>query len=136
MVDSSQSEHSLIELAERVEKAEGPDRRLDAEIAVAIDLQAYEGYGVRDAVRIGGLQCLVEMAECRQNIWSSALPLYTASLDAAMTLKAEGRVILNLAEDGISTAIVDGTQAHGGSPALALTAAALRARAATEKSHV
>jgi hypothetical protein len=130
--------NALLELAERCEQATGPDRELDVRMGEAIDLQAYEGFGIRDTLRLGSIERAVEMAESHQNIWNTALPRYTASLDAAMTLvddegycavkrydKERPRCWAYVGDvDFPSTGIA-------ATPALALCAAALRARAAS-----
>jgi hypothetical protein len=97
----------LLLLAERCEQATKPDREID---------RAIQDWWFP---LIGG--------PSREH---AAYPAYdfTASLDAAMTLAPEGRTIINIAEDGITTAIVCGTQGCAPTPALALCAAALKAR--------
>ena len=68
----------LIALAERVERAEGPDRELDAEIAPLKGLRR------------------VDEGQPLGRVWYDhrghgvPLPAFTASLDAAMTLVPEG----------------------------------------------
>jgi len=116
---------NLLELAERVEKAEGPDEDLDQAIGTLLwqDQTDEEPRNVFD---------------CYQR--------YTASLDAAMTLVPEGAAWT--AQQGMDpdrTAFGAVTlpspapdipppdfQVFAATPALALTAAALRARAAME----
>lgn len=127
----------LTELAKRVEAATGPDRELDAEIAIAIDLKLpHDDYGARDAARRGGAARLAEMGECHQNVWRTYLPRYTASLDSAMTLVPEGyEWAVNWGGNSVANVnrIGDGYPIHCGcaaTPSLALTAAALGARAA------
>lgn len=98
--------NALLELADRVEQATGPDRDLDGEI--------HSGIGKRDQQ------------------WSYA-PSYTASLDAAMTLVPEG-LDVNLwwgIRKGLplATAEIDaGMVGMAATPALALAAACLRTR--------
>jgi hypothetical protein len=97
---------TLLELAERCEKATGPDVDLDLDISEAT----------------GGWKALAT--------WKGVS--YTASLDAAMTLVPDGQNF-NLfwrAEEGAGFAGVDGSSTKAATPALALCAAALRARAA------
>ena len=113
----------IIALAERVERAEGLDRRLDCLIENALGLAKFQrdprvGYGDADYNRV------------------SPKP-YTASLDAAMSLVPEdwhlslsmGRInIVTLTEDSddpVAPARV--FEASASTPALALTSASLRA---------
>lgn len=149
MVDKSQAEHSLIELAERVEKADGPDRGLDALIAIALDPERQvivdhePGRFPRKAI-YGPVTKLVPMAEANGEDAADYInaPRYTASLDAAMTLVPEGHNwAVEHSTDGDGAWCYDKNVNNTGpslaaTPALALTAAALRARAAQEKSHV
>lgn len=124
---------TLLALADRCEKAGEADRLLDAKIAIAIDLQAYEGYGARDAAKHGGAAWLADKGECHQNIWREALPRYTASLDAALTLVPDnhGHVIWSPIGKPPSAAIETplgwSDYSKAATPALALCAAALRA---------
>lgn len=116
---------TLLALAERCEQAAGPDRELDAEIAVALfggeiiwktanwTMDSYPARRVQNSDYIGGYQ-------------NAAIPVYTESLDAAVTLVPEGcgwMVMGNASKVGV-------WPSHGATPALALCAAALRARAA------
>jgi hypothetical protein len=76
---------TLLALAERCEQAAGPDRELDAEIAVALfggeiiwktanwTMDFYPARRVQNSDYIGGYQ-------------NAAIPVYTESLDAAVTL--------------------------------------------------
>ena len=98
-----------IELAERVEALDGPCRAVDLLI-------------MRYAMNIGGPP--------------ETAAHYTASLDAAMTLwdRAE-RLIINIAEDGITTVILGGSGNTAFAPPCAVTAACLRARAGMENNH-
>lgn len=104
----------LLKLAERCEAATGPDRELDAEIG-AIHAAEFLGFAVG---RQPGCQA------------------YTASIDAAMTLVGDdsgmsfAKSVNN--SGGWSVALYDeNVMARGATRALALCAAALRARAAT-----
>jgi len=122
----------LLELAERCEQATRPDARIDDDIARLL--------GDEDFARG----------------WPSAA--YTASLDAAMTLVPEGWRVGQLEEnwrsgrwhchvtqrpsakliaafDAGKTIGCESEEAEAATPALALTAAALRARAATARSE-
>ncbi len=143
---------NLLELAARVEALTGPCRETDAEIALAV------GYAKRGAwFRAPDADPDIDVLGCGS--WADA-PAFTASLDAAMTLVPEGWWVAGInfnpidfrserdsewhAEIAgpITWAVIEhGTpeepvyDCHGGNastPALALTAAALRARAAME----
>ena len=115
----------LVELANRVEQASGPDRELDA--AVWLHLPEQEGH----AWKHGG----DKFAHARQIAGVAFVPRYTASLDAAMTLVPKGL----WAEGSLSSP--GQLEVHGpctydplgkgwaATPALALCAAALKARA-------
>jgi hypothetical protein len=127
---------SLKQLAERVEAATGPDRELDEAICAAL----YPTYELPYAAR------------CAPTHIQSIVPRYSASLDAAMTLVPEGwcKTVADwwcgddkppfFADCGDLDALkadVDGIifQAWAATPALALTAAALRARASIQDNH-
>lgn len=81
-----------------------PDNRtVDVCIAEAIDLIAYDDFGIRESLRLSGLEKVVEMADSHQNIWSSVLPRYTSSYDAILTLlhhDAEVRIEHGTYRDG------------------------------------
>jgi hypothetical protein len=106
---------SLSDLAERCEKATGPDYRLDNEIAAAVGRSPPHG----------SIETYIEGQHGR---W------FTASLDAAMTLVPEGfDWIIGHTNSGLTIhAEVGGRggeyQRFAATPALALCAAALRAR--------
>lgn len=131
---------TLDKLIEALEKATGPSRELDAEIAAAVDFRADDGHlSARATVTKFGAAYLAERSQSHQNIWSHVLPRYTASLDAAITLVPDG--YLWMLHHGIqSTAIVwslesdydEGhprpTGQHEDSPAIALTLACMKAR--------
>jgi hypothetical protein len=105
------SRDEMLALAERCEKAAGPDRELDEAIVAAVDA------GVMDVPRALGL---VE-----------GPPRFTASLDAAMTLVPEGAKVTmqNFGGPGPMVLVEPNERfAAGTTPALALCAAALRAR--------
>ena len=125
----------LLELAERCEQATGADRRLDAEIDIAVrgfPEQAYEqtnGLRGKGSPELNRIDWFIKWGADR----------YTASLDAAMTLVPEGYVfgLGNFDPDGgtaKAAAIVGATPdedrnpTFAATPALALCAAALRAR--------
>jgi hypothetical protein len=146
--DNSMTEN-LNALADRVEAASGPDRELDALIAIQVAWR-WEGWAegdiaVEESARKFGVEYVVDrVANSHKSIWK-LLPRYTASLDAAMTLVpegwdwalytgADGRCEAGCAPadtdpEGCRTA--DSDQSLAATPALALTAAALRARAVT-----
>lgn len=104
----------MTDLATRIEQTTGPDRELDAEIAVAAKQVPYDFE--RSAHGPASWRNKYD------NRWWDA-PEYTTSIDAALTLAEGCRVILNIAEDNITTAIVSGTQGIGDTPALAICAA-------------
>lgn len=97
-------------LVERIERLEGPDREVDREIALAVNV-GERGYMLRP---------------------------FTASLDSAMTLRPKGEPIAFMSVKDVYHAGIgdkDGDAewyAVAATPALALCAAALRARAAME----
>ena len=116
----------LLALAERCEKVEGPDHGLDTDISV----------------------CLAgdpDKHDWRNHTWLA----YSASLDAAMTLIPEGWRLANFGEtviegnDPWNARVLEkrfdgrGGRAEGdaATPALALCAASLRARAALQENH-
>jgi hypothetical protein len=112
---------TLIELAGRCEKATGPDREIDADIADPLPVCA--NLNPRDT---------------RGHVLEH-VPAYTASLDAAMTLVPEGWHSSIFTTEGAtlrgSAAVRDrdggpSFTSSAGTAALALCAAALRARAA------
>jgi len=120
----------LEELALRCVEASGPDRKLDALIASVTGWQDVrgEGYGVWRGIR--------PTRSRRETVLR-----FTASLDAAMTLVPEGwRFVID--NDGCHCRMTrrsrQGSDIYGfaGSMALALCAAALRARAQLEATHV
>lgn len=114
----------LLELADAVERASGPDQRLDCLIENAAGLAKFErdprvGFGDADYNRV------------------SPKP-FTASLDAAMTLVEGHAVLITLSEikgDGMPHCVLGNTgtselfEAVADTMPLALTAAALRALA-------
>ena len=112
---------NLIELAERCEQATGPDRELDAAIQRALGDGSGEHW----------------FTDCFGNHVTDAIaPQVTASLDAAMTLAGDWGFDVRRAVGGVGIVEVypEGfcQPSHRGraqSPALALCAAALRARA-------
>lgn len=128
---TTQDVSGLLELASRCEVATGPDRELDAAIATGAGWQdvGRAGYGAWRGVR--------PATGKREHVMR-----FTASLDAAMTLVPEGwfvRItsagacdIANsawLEEEGEQQALYT----DAATPALALCAASLRARASTDQ---
>lgn len=120
---------ALLQLAGRCEAATGPDREMDADIVQALGLAPHWVCG-----RIGFGQ--FQAPDPRDQSWSS--PAFTASLDAAMTLVPEGWWIATLAQNrhGERTTVtlyndeIEYADCRSApTPALALCAAALRARA-------
>lgn len=124
------------ELAARIERAEGPDRALDAEIAVAVGWRVlYDKSDPNDAEPY--YQPVPEMS------WR-AVPHCTASIDAAMQLVPNG---WKLRQMHFNAPCADDRKWHlnlrggkegedrfvgrGSTPALALCAAAIRARSAS-----
>jgi hypothetical protein len=123
---------TLSDLISRVEKLTGPDREVDAAIWEATE--ANQDY---KSIHHYGGDLVIRYYPGPPEPTYHRLPRFTASLDAAMTLVPEGRgwVLKSVArtcEARISGE--DGTPrfigASAATPALALAAAALRARAA------
>lgn len=123
---------TLLALATRCEQAPGPDRELDLAICRLAMSSEPLGHaaGISDDVwRGSGLDSLT----------AAIIPHYTASLDAALTLVPVGHALsLHVDADGTVHAGVmpddgdgcDDARRCGATPALSLTVAALRARAA------
>ena len=114
------------DLIERLEKATGPDRNLDADIASSVGWSPGPGYTRKsdDSWRLGNWINSVQWA-----------PLYTASIDAALTLVPEGHdwivADVNGHVGGTPYACVGSTKEHFGETAvLSLCIAALKARSA------
>lgn len=115
------------ELIERLEKATGPDRSIDADIAVAVG-----GFAERCGLPSGGW---VSKGPHHAIVES---PSYTSSIDAALTLVLEGtRVDLHKHRDKALANVrfykTDGSDGHGFSAwavtlPIALCIAALKAR--------
>jgi hypothetical protein len=138
------SNATLLELADRVEKASGPDRELDAKIALALGLpQSFFGEHFGTPYVDGP-----EYHERDKAMWSGvgkswSAPHYTASLDAVRTLGglcvfasdigADGLACVKLVADTSTTPVIEHT---GIAPRLehAWLAAALLARAQQESS--
>ena len=119
----------LLALAERVEGLTGPDRGVDAAIAVAM-------FGGTTAIPLG---CYWTGGEYYHATSAAA---YTASLDAAMSLVPEGWAYATgnghqgawawCQPDDSRTWVAPEDLSKAATPALALTAAALRAIAKIE----
>lgn len=134
----------LRELAERVEALEGPSREVDAEILVAIDWRwpDHEEGDITPKIVSDkrGLEWLTgRMLNSNSSIWRN-LPSPTASLDAAMSLVPEGWAIdlrTFVTAPGAIAMVHPGERptetARAATPALALTAAALRAIASQKE---
>ena len=122
----------MIELIERIEALEGPDREVDRLVGRAAGWRHVPS-GKYDWMKPSGMYCTI------------GLPPFTASLDAAMTLVPEGWSGL-LGFRGTHDYIEERGHAHiqtivgekeayaeASTPALALCAAALRARLQEDK---
>jgi hypothetical protein len=147
------NERAQTELAERCEKAAGPDRELDAQIIEALGYhRTVEGsYYTGPILRYYGKGPIGEVGRLKK----LTIPKFTASLDAAMTLVPEGwragfEENASCDEPGKAYAWVwpfesnydpdwqmgqegqqgnpDAQKGYAATPALALCAAALRAR--------
>lgn len=124
----------MTSLIERIEAAAGPCRELDAEIfraigsplptkfgPMGIDLE-WDAEGINAVMAVGGMQVRFTP------------PAYTSSLDSVMTLVGVGLVgvgafsTLETGSAGCFYAEVGTKNGVGKTPALALCAAALRAR--------
>lgn len=129
--------NDLTELAARLETLTGPSRLVDEEIALADGYRDVHGDGSlwdrgNDGYWTGN--------DDRATADCPALPAYTASLDAAMTLVPEGWVgsmawdaeetIVRLFDDRVNPVRLPTQEAAAATPALALCAAALRSRQA------
>ena len=125
---------TLLALAERCEQAAGPNNGLDAEIALAIGY-THERRGTERACwwRTPAGQQLAYVG------YKNHPPFFTGSLDAAVTLVPEGWIYeLGRGESGTSRSLCRMSDELGiwtgwavaATAALAICAAALRARAA------
>lgn len=125
----------LLELAERCERATGPDREMDAAIATALGF-APAGAELRDGSLSWKKPAQTERGFNYWKWYVHRAATYTASLDAAMTLVPEGHNwAVESDSDGVGAWCYDKNAHNTGpqiaaTPALALTVAALRARAA------
>lgn len=129
----------LLELAERCEKATGPDRELDVAVCAAFGVSdnqpKLEGVLGERHCRPSDDWRRVEFRTVHEgvdHILASREPLpVTASLDAAMTLVGEAWWSVQRAPcaEGYDAEVGNDAIHHGATPALALCAASLRARA-------
>lgn len=117
---------TLLALAERCEQAAGPDRELDARIECAVQGITFRKLLGTSAYRTS-----------RGDIGLMNAKRYTASLDAAVTLVPEGWTWGRFHSGTVECMTLNGPgnsilfeRGEGISTALALCAAALRARAA------
>ncbi len=138
---------SLIELAERVEKATGPDRELD--LAIINGITSKPGWFWHD--KVAGIISRDDYGANALGNPLCSLETFTGSIDAAMTLvPAESLHVADrhwqintlrgttMPEGGFHAAVyVSGAWVHarGATASNALSAAALRARAATPIAH-
>ena len=140
----------LLALAERVEKETGPDRELDADVFMAFGRDQpfrgrFQAWNCPNNHEIEHGMSMDQAIAAGCPTWRAAnlfhTPTYTASLDAAMTLVPEGwsfEVRCSGTGDRGQASAWNPMKAPGheevrvmgcATPALALTAAALRARA-------
>jgi hypothetical protein len=130
----------LLALADRCEAATGPDRLLDANILWAINPAAFDADAGGDGEHLKPSYCYarggwtLNKAD-RFYLASVPVPYLTASIDAAMTLVPEGWT-WTTCSFGYARVWIDRLElnppqhaGHADTPALALCAAALRARA-------
>jgi len=126
---------SLESLAAQVEAADGPSRELDVAIGALFELCAHNSRTFERCQGDSGYTC----DACGADSWgnrnkagqglSDHIPQYTASLDAAMTLVGDHSWRVEDHELAGPCALVYDQEGYAVTPALALTAAALRARA-------
>ena len=138
MTPASEKAAALEALADRVAGAKGPDRELDAAIWLA-SVPGATRNELRYVHKASGKDCVIdETRDASRRL--IIVPAYSASLDAAMTLVPEGWTwFVRCSLDNEAMAGVydpapgfwgDASNALGKTPALALTAAALRSAAA------
>lgn len=138
---SSMTRADLIALAARAEQAQGPDRALDADITLAVNPELGAAPWERITYPSGGASVFADRSD-PDNLNVVSPPRFTASLDAALTLVPEGWTFTVHSGDDRGPPVaycvpnmgrlpwphwVDDINAA--TPALALCAAALRARA-------
>lgn len=120
-------------LSERVERLEGPDQGVDADICIALGIAGPNSEGAanirRDDVWEGDLIFEIDGEEC-----CNPIPPLTSSLDAAMSLVPEGwEGVIHIGSDpSAGLFMLHNSRSHKNSraatPAIALCAAALKAR--------
>lgn len=131
---------ALLELAARCEAATGPDRELDCRISLELSGIAYGDSDVSEMLRYRD----EPTGYGRYRPADEHVAEYTASLDAAMTLAPEGWIVslsifteegaeALLQDDRINPVRLSNQEGSASIPALALCAAALRARATGEQ---
>ena len=76
---------NLSDIIERLEKAEAGSRELDCWIGYIADLRE-DDMSWRDKIDRYGINHAITSAESRTNVWSTVLPRYTTSVDAAISL--------------------------------------------------
>lgn len=132
----------LLKLAAKVEAATGPDRELDADILEIVFPAQFEKLRIEAGMPSGAPNAVMtkgarELVIHRSRYW------FSSSLDAATALVPKGFMWrLQVWPDGVNSALLEKnpgdcgaidawqTETFAALPALALTAAALRARAA------
>ncbi len=117
----------MTDLIKKLEALEAPCREIDGEIAVV-----FFGGEIRWRQQNYTMEPLpVHVYPSKNHLCGTAkehVPDYTASISAALTLPSKGRTVINIAEDGVTTAIADGTEGTAFNAATALCIAALRAQ--------
>lgn len=143
---STSTSPTLSELADRVERLTGPCSR-ETDALIAATLRITHGAHPWLAKWAGEIRATGHCVQAFNDSGESCanwIPLeYTASLDAAMTLVPEGALfsVGHIGDDSPdlfqATIMPMGPSRHASAstPALALTAASLRARAASGSSH-
>lgn len=130
------SAKELRALAERCEKATGPDRKLDLAIAVAVNRDGIFDARYEWRWGFGGDEIEAWEAEkCKPSGYldpEEFCQRFTASLDAAMSLVPEGATVRLYVAPEATAAFIGPVELAAATPALALCAAALRARAEKE----
>ena len=121
----------LLKLAARCEAATGPDREIDAAIAATARHGTEHTWAYGYPAWLAASDGRVHLAK---NGPSFAAPAYTASLDAAMTLRPKGwdwqySSATGTARVWLGDGRVHNSTGNAATPELALCAAALRAKA-------
>ncbi len=122
----------ILELAKRVEALDGPDREVDALIWALVEPQEHDRRCSFDGMKYAGhVHTKTEKKAHIKRLAEYNAPAFTASLDAAMTLVPEGYQFCVTNGNGAWVRksahfpTIHGDNKH---PALALVAAALRAK--------